>query len=275
MEAQLKEACRLTGAKWAALAEREGGQWLICAAHHLSKKKQAALKKFLEQDSMDAWLVGALNEASSRSKSFSLDAKLDAPRLYIFQVAKTSQALLVGARRLAANHQGLWHLVAGLIAAEPQGVDNDFLPDIQTELSYDMPRAFDRVLAGFVSVANPQGAWLAIRRGDTLDIAAQFNDTRGIGISLSVELNPLLRRMNRTRAEIAVNKGQPEWKQIPHAEIKSNTKIWCCFPLIVGQRLIGAVALWSEFGIRHGPMVQASRNCKAGFFICRSNRHIC
>ena len=58
------------------------------------------------------------------------------------------------------------------------------------------------------SAANPQGAWLAIRRGDMLDIAAQFNDTRSIGISLSVESNPLLRRMNRTRAEIAVNKGQ-------------------------------------------------------------------
>ena len=27
-------------------------------------------------------------------------------------------------------------------------------------------------------------------------------------------------------------------------KLRSNTKIWCCFPLIVGQRLIGAVALW-------------------------------
>ena len=258
MEAQLKEACRLTGAKWAALAEREGGQWLIRAAYHLSKKKQNVLKNFLEQDSMETWLVGALNEGSSRSESLPLDAKLDAARLYIFPVTKTSQALLVGARRLSATHQGIWHLAAGLIAAEPQGVDNDFLPDIQTELSYDMPRALDRVLAGFVSAANPQGAWLAIRRGDTLDIAAQFNDTRGIGISLSVESNPLLRRINRTRAEIAASKGQPEWDQIPHAEVKSNTKIWCCFPLIVGQRLIGAVALWrhSEFEADEWPKLR-------------------
>ena len=90
--------------------------------------------------------------------------------------------------------------------AEPQSVDNDFLPDIQTELSYDMPRPLDRVLASFVSTANPQGAWLAIRHGDTLDIAAHSNDTRSIGISLSVKSNPLLHRMNRTHAEIAVKK---------------------------------------------------------------------
>ena len=258
MEAQLKEACRLTGAKWAALAEREGGKWLIRSSHRLSKKKQAALKKFLEQDSMDTWLVGALNEASSRSESLPLDAKLDAPRLYVFPVATTSQALLVGARRLSANNQGVWHLVSGLITAEHQSVDNDFLPDIQTELSYDMPRALDRVLAGLVSATNTQGAWLAIRRGDTLDIAAQFNDTRGIGISLSVESNLLLRRINHTHAEIAVNKGQPEWNQIPHAEVKSNTKIWCCFPLTVGQRLIGAVALWrnSEFEAGEWPKLR-------------------
>ncbi len=235
-----------------------GGQWLIRAAHHLSKKKQNVLKNFLEQDSMDTWLVETLNEASTRSESLPLDAKLDAPRFYVFPVGKTSQALLVGAGRLSANQQGIWHLAAGLIAAEPQGVDNDFLPDIQTELSYDMPRALDRVLAGFVSAAIPQGAWLAIRRGDTLDIAAQFNDTRGIGVSLSVESNPLLRRINHTRAEIAVNKGQPEWDQVPHAEVKSNTKVWCCFPLIVGQRLIGAVALWrhSEFEADEWPKLR-------------------
>ena len=191
MEAQLKEACRLTGAKWAVLAEREGGPWLIRTAYRLSKRKQVALKNFLDQDSVDIWLTGALNGESNRSASLPLDVKLDAVKLYVFPVPQTSQALLVGARRLSANHQGVWRLVSGLITAESQTVDNDFLPDIQTELSYDMPRALDRVLAGFVRAAKPQGAWLAIRRGDTLDIAAQFNDTHSIGLSLSFDSNPL------------------------------------------------------------------------------------
>ncbi|MGA7192415.1 MAG: GAF domain-containing protein [Anaerolineales bacterium] len=244
MEAQLKQACQLTGAAWAALAEREGGQWLIRVVCHLNKSKQAALKNFLDQESIDTWLVGAWNGEGNRSASLPLDAKLGAARLHVFPVSKSSQALLVGGKHFSANQQGIWRLVSGLIKTERPTVDTDFLPDIQTELSYDMPRALDRVLASFVHAANPQGAWLAIRRGDMLDISAQFNEARGVGISLSIDSNPLLRRMNRTRVEIAVKKEQAEWDQIPRAILRSNTKLWCCFPLNVSQRLIGAVALW-------------------------------
>jgi signal transduction histidine kinase len=258
MEAQLKEACRLTGAKWAALVEREGGQWLIRIAYRLSKRKQVALKNFLDEDSVDIWLTGALNGESNRSASLLLDAKLDAVKLYAFPLSQTSQALLVGARRLSANHQGVWRLVSGLITAGPQPVDDDFLPDIQTELSYDMPHALERVLAGFVRAADSQGAWLAIRRGDTLDISAQFNDPHSIGLSLSFDSNPFLRRINRTRAEMVVKKEQPEWNQIPRTAFKSNTKIWSCLPLVVGQRLIGVVALWrhSEFDADEWPRLR-------------------
>ena len=249
MEAQLKESCRLTGAKWAVLAKREGGQWRIDTAYRLSKSKQAVLKNFLSQDSVDAWLVTALNGESSRSKSLPRDAKLDAAKLYVFPVLKTSHALLIGCRQLSKNARDIWRLISGLIAVEPRTVDNNFLPDIQTELSYDMPRALDRVLANFVRLVNPQGAWLAIRRGDTLDIVSQFNDASRTDLSLSIDSNPLLRQINRTHAEVAVKKEQAEWDQIPHVAVKPNTKTWCCFPLIVGQRWIGAVALWrhSEF----------------------------
>ena len=117
--------------------------------------------------------------------------------------------------KIVCESSGCWRLVSGLITAGPQPVDGDFLPDIQTELSYDMPHALERVLAGFVRAANSQGAWLAILRGDTLDISAQFNDPRSIGLSLSFDWNPFLRRINRTRAEMVVKKEQPEWNQIP------------------------------------------------------------
>ena len=249
MEAQLKQACQLTGAKWAALADREGGQWMIRTAYRLSKSKQTALKNFLAQESIDIWLVSALNGKNNRAASLPLAVKLDAAKLYVFPIPETSRTLLVGGNRLSASHQGVWRLVSGLITSDRQTVDNDFLPDIQAELSYDTPRDLDRVLASFVHVANPQGAWLAIRRGDVLDIVTQFNDMHSVNLSLSIDSNPFLRRISRTRAEIAVKKEQPEWDQIPCGGVGSNTKIWCCFPLIVGQRLIGVVALWrhSEF----------------------------
>ncbi len=244
MEEQLKQACQLTGAKWAALAERQGGQWLIHAAYRLSKTKQAALKNFLTQDSMDAWLIGALSSENQRAASLPSGTKLDGAKLYVFPIPKTSHALLVGGDRLSASHQGVWRLVSRLITPYHQAVENNVLPDIQAELSYDTPRDLDRVLASFVHAANPQGAWLAIRRGDVLNIVAQFNVAQNAHPSASIDSNPLLRRMSRTRAEIAVRRGQSEWEQIPCARVNSNTVVWCCFPLIVGQRLIGAVALW-------------------------------
>ncbi|HUI90467.1 MAG TPA: GAF domain-containing protein [Anaerolineales bacterium] len=250
MEAQLKEACRLTGASWAALAEREGGQWRIEIAYRLAKSRAAALKTVLGQESVDAGLAATLNGANNQSGPLPSEAKLEGAKLYVFPVTQTSQVLLVGARQMSLRQQGVWRLVSELISTGDHEGHRDLVPDLQVELSYDLPRALDRMLAAFVRVANPQGAWLAIRRGDVLDVMAQSNDAQSIGLSLAIESNPFLRRMNRTRADILVKKDRADWDQIPHAAVKSSTKVWCCFPLVVGQRLIGAVALWkhSEFG---------------------------
>jgi len=83
---------------------------LIRAAHHLSKKKQNVFKNFLEQDAMDAWLVEALNEASTRSESLPLDAKLDAPRLYVFPVEKL-HGLYLSSGSIVCESTGVWALV--------------------------------------------------------------------------------------------------------------------------------------------------------------------
>jgi len=246
MEAQLKQACQLTGAKWVALAEREGGQWLIRFAYRLSKSKQLVLSQFLAQESMDLWLCGALKEGKNLVRASTLDLKLDGPRFYIFPIPESTCILLVAGNRLSANHQDVWMLVSGLIKLGNQTPTNDLLPEIQTELSYDMPRALDRVLSSFVPFANPQGAWLAIRRGDTLDVVAQINATQGTSPSISLDSSPLLHRLSRTLMDVSVRKGQAEWSRIPYAKVNSDTKIWCCFPLIVGKRMIGAVALWSR-----------------------------
>jgi len=40
LETQLKEAVQLSGAIWAAMADRVGGEWLLRAAYHLSKSAQ-------------------------------------------------------------------------------------------------------------------------------------------------------------------------------------------------------------------------------------------
>ncbi len=250
MEAQLRESCKLTGAKWAVLAKREGGQWLLQIASGLSRKKQGMLRDFLDQESMLARLTSTIKRERSLSLALPAEAKLDSTRLYAFPIRKTSQVVLVGCRRsLSEKNRNIWRLVSGLLASEPRTVENDFLPDIQTELSYDLPRALDRILDNFVRAAEAQGAWLAIRRGDTLDILSQFNDPNPKEHLLLIDANPLLSQMSQKQTDITIKKEQVEWSQIPRMAMKSNAKTWCCFPLIVGKRWIGAVALWrqSEF----------------------------
>ncbi len=245
-EIQLKEACQITGADWAVLAEREGGQWFVRAAYHLPKTKQAGLTKFLAQESVDSWLAIALKGDSTRSASLPPEGKMDAGRLFVYPLSDDSQAVLVGADQQNASAQRIWRLVAGLIQlpVSDAGAQN-YLPSLQSEPPFDMPRALDNVLANFTRTSGVQGAWLAIRRGDTFDILAQSNDPHAAGLSLPIESNSLLRRMNRTLTEIAAVKGQPEWEHLPHPTRKPSVKCWVCLPLVIGHRLIGAVALWS------------------------------
>ncbi len=251
IESHLKEAGQLTSVTWAVLAEREGGRWLVHAVFNLNKTKQAALTKFLTQETVDAWLTGAMNGGSSRSASLS-DPKLGAARIYIYPIPNSSRALLVAADQQPASAQRIWKLVAELLQSSQTESSANILPSLQAEMPFDMPRALERVLASFARVVNPQGAWIAIRRGDTLDISAQWNDLHGEMPSLSIDSNGLLRRLNRTLADVSASKGQPEWDDLPYPTRKANTKYWACLPLVIGRRLIGAVALWgpAEFSAK-------------------------
>ena len=246
VENHLRDACQLTGANWVVIADREKGRWFVSTAHSLPKSKYTGLTKFLAQEDINAWLESAFQGNDIRSVSLPEGSKLEAERLYGFAMGKLSQVILVGANHQNATERRIWELVAGLMQSQSSGtaVEN-YIPNLQTELAYDLPRALDRVLSNFVHVAKPQGAWLAIYRGEMLDVSAQWNDSRVAGLSISVETNRLLRRLNRTLTDLAVEIDQPEWQDLPHA-VRKSTKFWVCFPLIIGQRLIGAVALWGQ-----------------------------
>jgi len=245
-ETRLKEACQLTDAAWVAVAERDGERWFVQAAYRLPKSRRNALIKFIGQETVDAWLSSALKGTAVRPAPLPSSAKLKATRLYAFPIPESSNVILVAANRQNANAQRMWRLVAGLMKVTEEDGRESILPTLETELPYEMPRALEDVLSNFVQSVEPQGAWLAIRRGDTLNVLAQWNETRMAGLSLSIESNALLRRMNRNLSEMAARKGSPEWESLPHPLRKSNTSYWICLPLVVGRRLIGAVALWAQ-----------------------------
>lgn len=258
IETQLKEASQLTNTTWAALVEREAGKWRILSHFHLAKKAQPALVKFLSRSEVDSWLCGALSGGQSRSVSLSNLSTLDAARLFAFPLAGASQVVLAGADQLTNETQRLWRLVVSGMQTDTVPVDMSALssvaaslliPDLNSENPYDLPRALDRALTSFVRLISVQGGWLAILRGDSLEVRAQWNAPACADLVLSIDANVLFRRMSNNLTPMVVHRGDELWSEIPHKGLKSNTRLWTCVPLVIGQRLIGALVLWrtSEF----------------------------
>ncbi len=258
LETQLKEASQLTSTAWAALVEREAGKWRVLSHFHLGKKTQPALVKFLSKSEVDTWLCGALSGGQSRSVSLPDSSTLDAARLYAFPLAGVSRVVVAGADQLTNEFQRLWRLVVSGIQTEATPADiaasssvaaSLLIPDLNSESPYDLPRALDRALTSFVRLVSVQGAWLAVRRGDSLEVHAQWNAPTCADLVLSIDAHTLFRRMNRNLTPMVVHRGDPLWSEIPHKGLKSNTRLWTCVPLVIGQRLIGTVVLWrtSEF----------------------------
>jgi len=258
IETQLKESSQLTDAAWAVLVEREAGKWRVLSHYHLAKKTQPVLAKFLGKAEVDTWLCGALSGGQSRSVSLPDHSALDAARLFAFPLAGVSRVVLAGADQLTNESQRLWRLVVSGIQTEATPADISasssvaaslLVPDLNSESPYDLPRALDRALTSFVRLVSVQGAWLAVRRGDSLEVHAQWNAPSCADLVLPIDAHTLFRRMNRNLTPMVVHRGDSLWSEIPHKGLKSNTRLWTCVPLVIGQRLIGTVVLWrtSEF----------------------------
>ena len=246
IENQLKDAARLSDAKWAVLAERVGNSWQLRSVYHLNKSAQNELITLMGKPSIDTWLCGALSGGHSRSSSIPEENDLNAERFFAFPIPGTSQIILAGADTQTPIAQRIWKLTASLLSGRSTSSSQPFLPDLQSGLAFDLPLALEKVLGAIVQVVTCQGGWLAIRRGDSLDIQAEWNVPKAKGAALLIDSNPLLRRVNRSLKEALITRGQPNWDNLPYGALKSGTNVWICLPLVIGQRLIGVVTLWRQ-----------------------------
>lgn len=248
----LKEACQITGADWSALAERESGRWQLRAVYQVSRQVRDSLLEHLSRPGMDAWLCSTLNTGRTRSRPVTDVPGLEKSILYVFPVANTFTVLLVGAKKMKDRLQSVWKMVASMRARsdEEDGVSllqsELLLPNLQSEAPYDQTRVLGRVLRMFSTRAKAQGGWLAIRRADMLDVLAQWSSPQSVGASMSIEENALWRRVTISLKPLLVNAGQADWERVPREATRGGSKAWACFPLIIGQRMIGVVTLWRQ-----------------------------
>lgn len=246
IDTQLKEAVQLTGADWAVLAERVGGVWLVRASHHLSKSAQNELTGIMAVTSTDAWLCGALSGGHTRSAEIPENRSVGVGRFFAFPISNSSKLILVGAGDQSNAAQRIWRLTASLLSGQFTPQTQTLLPDLQSGLAFDLPLALEKVLTNFVQTVPCQGAWLAIRRGEMLDIQAEWNAPKARGESLLIDDNPIFRRVNRSLADLLLTRGQPNFEQLPFMNLKPTGGAWICLPLVIGQRLIGMIAMWRQ-----------------------------
>lgn len=195
---------------------------------------------------MTGWLHQVIDRAKPRYARLPKDPHLAAQQIYAIPLCEGRNGVLIVPGRQESRQKRLWGLVAEMIdRGGANGGASDILPSLETELAYDLPQALDQLLQSFVHLAQPQGAWLGIRRGDALSIEAQSNEPKLAGRSLAFDSSKLLRRLHRGLVEVVARRSEPEWDHLPSPVRKTST-YWVCLPLVVGRRLIGAVALWGE-----------------------------
>ncbi len=247
----LKEAAHITNAVWAAHLERQSGAWHFVHVYHLSKARIAVLSDYLSKGAVDAWLCGTLGSRSSRSREVAMLPELGCQRLYAYPVGKSADVLLVGGKEQDRLAQRVWKLVAGALSggevreAEVLPVVSDALvPSLQEGVPFDLPAALDKILASIAQQIPCHGAWLGVRRGDILDLRSHWRAPQCKNVSLAMEAYDALREIGLTHTGLRFERGQPAWALIPQMGLKSTTGAWGCVPLVVGRRLIGAIALW-------------------------------
>ena len=248
---RLKEAVQIAGATWVVHFERVVGRWDFQASYRITKGRTSNLIEYLSQPAVDSWLCGALGSRSSRSRAVPDGLELGCERLFAFPIDGSTGVLLVGAADQSGMAQRVWKLVASTLskdeAEEPEVspvVTDTLVPAIQEGVPFDLPFALDRMLSTIAQQVPCQGAWLAVRSGDTLEIQSHWRTPQCKGISLGMDTNVVLREIGKTRVGMRFDRDNPGWENIPQIGIKPTTGAWGCVPLVVGQRLIGMIAMW-------------------------------
>lgn len=241
-ESQLKQACRLTGAAWAALVGPAGGEQRVLASHGLTSSAANRLSTYLSTEAGATWFHGLARKRGGKTSGASNDTKLGELSLRGFGLGD-EHAILVGARKLTSSGCDTWSLVAELVALKLTAPAEPAVATLPPESAYDSSQALENFLRTFIGNGHDRGGWLAIRRGDRLVVAAtQKAGARGAGIALE---SPSVDRIRRSRSMLIVRRDDPAWESLPPG-VPGNASFWAGLPLVVKDRFIGAVAVWGR-----------------------------
>jgi two-component system, NtrC family, sensor kinase len=279
--AQLKEACKVTGARWAAWLIHNEGHWEFSSKHGLSKARQAALSDFISQQATAAWMAGTVSSGRTRFRQTSTYAtQLTCGRVFVFPDVEHHSVLMVGADQLEKASETFFKVLSAYpptgdcastqadqqlgsplskrgrkprTASAQDGEKSTHDLSIEEALfnassnPEDMPRF---VLEHLTRSLHCDSALLTIRSGDTFRVEGVWNGPENLlRMNLPLAENELLAEMVNTRQGIILDSETPlgNDKALAHLYPGANKKVnaWMGIPIVLGQRVIGHLAFIS------------------------------
>ena len=250
IESLLKESCEITGADWAVCAEHGNAGWRFEENYRLNKERGRLVENYVNLGTVDRWLCGALAGGKSRIRKFPEDLELGAEHLYAFPIAKTQKTILVGGKELKKKDKRIWRLMASAgdfsqadLALQPA---DSFIFGGQTSVPYDLPRSLAHILTRIIQYIPCEGAWLALHGENVLKIEADWNAPALLGSELSLDADAILANIKKIANPLLLEKGDAGWEKMIAEVAPIEAEVWGALPLMVGHRLIGALALWRD-----------------------------
>ncbi len=118
---QLQQACKLSGATWAAwlfysqttlVREKNPVLWDMVESYGLNHKQTQQLENFINNQAQSKWLSGALASGRIRWQNSEQSSELNCKRVCIFPNSSACQILIIGGEKLDSAGENLFRLLA-------------------------------------------------------------------------------------------------------------------------------------------------------------------
>ncbi|MBT7075337.1 MAG: GAF domain-containing protein [Anaerolineae bacterium] len=216
----------------------------------MNKKRQNLVENYLNLRAVDNWLCDVLTSGKLRFRKVPEELKLGTEKLYAFPIKKTKKIVLVGAEELSKKDKRIWHLMTNAEAFYKADLilqpADAFVFGGQTPVPYDLPRSLTRILTRIIQYIPCEGAWLATSSEGSLKVEADWNSPELLGREFSLEGDSLFTKIKKIANPILLERDHPDWEKMTQDVAPVDAEVWGVLPLMVGQRLIGALALWRE-----------------------------
>lgn len=241
-ESHLRQACRATGAAWAALVEIETNRPTVLSSHGLRLPRIAQLQTWLASEAGTRW-YRVVRKGRWATARIQFGRKASPKNLGGFGLER-GRVLLVSGEGLGRQERKQWVLVAGFLQYAALAAAADGNTWLQPDATYDVGQGLDSVLSRFLEGEGEAGV-LAVRRGEQLIVVAERGSSLQRGGAIGLEDGPLLRRLHRGRAWVAAHRGSAEWGGVVF-DVGAGAMSWLAVALVAEDRFIGVVALWAR-----------------------------